>query len=86
MTAWSSLYASRVARVLPSDVRDLARLMGRPGGGWAPHLLLWLGLAGGAVAGAVAFTHLGGSAAWIAFVWAGALALVARRISAAPPA
>ena len=63
-----------------------ARLMGRPGGGWAPHLLLWLGLAGGAVAGAVAFTHLGGSAAWIAFVWAGALALVARRISAAPPA
>jgi DNA-binding transcriptional MocR family regulator len=30
MTDWASLYASRAARVLPSDVRELARLMGRP--------------------------------------------------------
>jgi DNA-binding transcriptional MocR family regulator len=27
---WPSLYASRATRVLPSDVRELARLMGRP--------------------------------------------------------
>ncbi len=30
MTDWSSLYASRAARVMPSDVRELARLMGQP--------------------------------------------------------
>jgi DNA-binding transcriptional MocR family regulator len=30
MTDWPSLYASRAARVMPSDVRELARLMGQP--------------------------------------------------------
>jgi len=29
MTDWTSLYASRASRVLPSDVRELARLMGQ---------------------------------------------------------
>ncbi len=30
MTDWPFLYASRAARVMPSDVRELARLMGQP--------------------------------------------------------
>lgn len=58
-----------------------ARLMGRPGGVWLPHLLLWLGLAGGAVGGAWAYLHLGAATHWIACLWAIALAGAAQRIA-----
>ncbi len=62
-----------------------ARVMGRRGGSWAPHLMLWLGLAGGAVTGAVAFHHFGVEADWIACGWAWVLALAARGIGAKAP-
>jgi uncharacterized membrane protein YoaK (UPF0700 family) len=41
---------------------------------WAPYLFLWLGLVGGAVAGAATYARLGLSGLWIA---AGAAALLA---------
>ena len=30
MTDWPALYASRASRIVSSDVRELARLMGQP--------------------------------------------------------
>ncbi len=47
--------------------------------GWAPHLLLWLGLAAGATAGAAAFAWLGLLALWAAAAAAAGLALAAAR-------
>ena len=41
-------------------------LTGGPRYGWAPYLLLWLGLVGGAIAGGAAFPALGLRALWIA--------------------
>jgi uncharacterized membrane protein YoaK (UPF0700 family) len=48
--------------------------------GWVPFLLLWLGLLAGAVAGAVAYGHLGSSSLWIAAAGALTLTLAALRI------
>jgi uncharacterized membrane protein YoaK (UPF0700 family) len=44
-------------------------LTGGPRYGWAPYLLLWLGLVGGAIAGGAAFPALGLQALWIAVVF-----------------
>lgn len=48
--------------------------------GWAPYLLLWLGLLAGAFLGAIAYHQLGFPALWAAALAAGALALAAVRI------
>lgn len=50
-------------------------LIGQPRRGWLPHVLLWLGLALGAVIGALAFLHLGALATWIAIAWAAATSI-----------
>jgi uncharacterized membrane protein YoaK (UPF0700 family) len=47
--------------------------------GWAPHLLLWLGLVTGAAAGAASYSWLGLQALWAAAAAAVALALAAAR-------
>jgi uncharacterized membrane protein YoaK (UPF0700 family) len=57
-----------------------ARLSGTGGEGWASWGLLWLGLAGGAVAGAYAWLNWPAAALWLAAGWAGSLALLARRL------
>jgi uncharacterized membrane protein YoaK (UPF0700 family) len=41
--------------------------------GWLPHLLLWLGLVAGAIAGASLYPLLGLHALWIATAFAGML-------------
>lgn len=46
-------------------------LTGQPRNGRLAHGLLWLGLATGAIAGAVTFTRIGWIAPWIAAAWAG---------------
>ncbi len=51
--------------------------------GWAPYLLLWLGLLGGAIAGAEAYGDLGLRGLWIAAGIAAVLAVVAAMIT--PP-
>lgn len=48
--------------------------------GWAPYLLLWLGLVAGAVAGAQAYARLGAGSLWIAAAAALAMTLAALRI------
>ena len=56
-----------------------ARLIGDPTGGasgWS-HALLWLGLAGGAVLGALAFGAIGQGALWLAAGWAAAMLALA---------
>ncbi len=50
----------RVGQRLTLALRGGARF------GWVPHLMLWLGLVGGAVAGARVFAHLGLDALWLA--------------------
>ncbi|MEN9718256.1 MAG: hypothetical protein RIQ99_1134 [Pseudomonadota bacterium] len=60
-----------------------ARLSGQSGEGWHGWLLLWLGLSGGAVAGALGWTHWSDGALWLAAGWAALLALAARRLPAA---
>ena len=58
-----------------------AQMLGRrePGGqGW---LMLWLGLALGAVTGAMVWLNRPDLALWLAAAWAGGLALVARKLS-----
>ena len=57
-----------------------ARVAGNGGNGWLGWLLLWLGLACGAVAGAYAQIAWPDLALWIAALWAAALALAARRL------
>jgi uncharacterized membrane protein YoaK (UPF0700 family) len=52
--------------------RLTAALLGGDRLSWLPYLLLWLGLAAGAVAGALAYPHLGLDSLWLA---AGAAAL-----------
>lgn len=52
-----------------------AWLMGQARPGAAAFALLWLGLTGGAITGALAFMHLGGAALWIAGGWAGLCSL-----------
>lgn len=58
-----------------------AKVMGTGGKGWEGWLLLWLGLALGAVSGAYAMLTWPDMALWLAAVWAAALALFARRLS-----
>ena len=58
-----------------------AKVMGTGGKGWKGWLLLWLGLALGAVSGAYAMLTWPDMALWLAAVWAAALALFARRLS-----
>src|SRR6185312_7479165 len=48
--------------------------------GWLPYLLLWLGLVGGAFAGAVSYPRLGLQALWIAAAAGLGLALVSTRL------
>ncbi|MCB2076138.1 MAG: DUF1275 domain-containing protein [Novosphingobium sp.] len=43
-----------------------ARLTGQKRSGWLAYLLLWIGLAGGALGGAKAFLSIGGAALWLA--------------------
>lgn len=57
-----------------------AKAMGTGNNGWEGWLMLWLGLALGAVAGAYAMIHWPGLALWLAALWALALALFARRL------
>lgn len=59
-----------------------AALMGAAKGGWTAYGLLWLGLAGGAVAGALAFTRIGGAALWLAALLAALQTFAAWRITA----
>lgn len=59
-----------------------ARIAGTGGKGWEGWLMLWLGLALGAVAGAWAMLSQPHLALWLAAAWAGALALIARRMKA----
>jgi len=48
---------------------------------WLAHLLLWSGLFAGAVAGAFAFTRIGGVALWLATAIAASLALFAWQLA-----
>ncbi|WP_088310511.1 YoaK family protein [Novosphingobium sp. B 225] len=57
-----------------------ARLNGTGGEGWIGWLLLWSGLALGAVAGAATWLHWPGIALWLASGWAALLALFAARL------
>ena len=57
-----------------------AKAMGTGYNGWEGWLMLWLGLALGAIAGAFAMIHWPGLALWLAALWALALALFARRL------
>ena len=58
-----------------------AKVLGNGGAGWDGWLMLWLGLALGAVAGAYALTVWPGYALPLAAIWALGLALAARRIA-----
>lgn len=58
-----------------------AKVLGNGGEGWDSWLLLWLGLALGAVAGAFALLTWPAWALWLPAVWALVLAFVARRIA-----
>ena len=60
-----------------------ARALGRDGAGWHHWLGLWLALACGATLGAFAQLHLAQAAFWLASIFAGLLALVARTLGAA---
>lgn len=54
-----------------------AALLGGDRFGWTPYLFLWMGLAAGAVAGALTYAHLGVGGLWIAAAVAGLLAFAA---------
>lgn len=58
-----------------------AKLLGTGGAGWEGWLMLWLGLALGAIAGAFALLTWPAWALWLPAIWALVLALVARRIA-----
>ena len=55
-------------------------LTGGPTLGWVPYLLLWLGLASGAVLGAIVYPVMGLNALWLAAAGAGLAALAAARM------
>ena len=59
-----------------------AALVGERRTGWAAHLLLWAGLASGAVLGALAWSHLAGAALWAAAGWGLAMTGLALRLPA----
>jgi uncharacterized membrane protein YoaK (UPF0700 family) len=54
-----------------------ALLLGQRRSGWAAYLLLWCGLFGGAVSGALLFVRVAGNALWLAATIAAILALAA---------
>lgn len=56
-------------------------LTGQPRSGWLAHGLLWLGLALGAVAGAIIHMRLGEIASWIAAAWAGLASVATLRLA-----
>lgn len=58
-----------------------AKVLGNGGAGWESWLMLWLGLALGAVSGAFALLTWPAYALWLPAVWALVLALAARRIA-----
>lgn len=58
-----------------------AKVLGNGGAGWESWLMLWLGLALGAVAGAFALLTWPAYALWLPALWALVLALLARRIA-----
>lgn len=58
-----------------------AQLLGRRETGWQGWLMLWLGLALGAVAGAAVWLNRPDLALWLAAAWAAGLALAARRLA-----
>ena len=58
-----------------------ARIAGTGGKGWMSWLMLWLGLALGAVGGAWAMLSQPHLALWLAAAWAATLALAARRLA-----
>lgn len=53
---------------------------GGPGWAWVSYLLLWLGLAGGAVLGALVYPLLGLNALWLAAIATALFALAASRL------
>ncbi|MXP15193.1 DUF1275 domain-containing protein [Altererythrobacter confluentis] len=57
-----------------------AAIQGRPLAGWASTVLLWAGLVGGAIAGAVTYSAAPYYALGLAAGWSAALALFASRI------
>lgn len=61
-----------------------AALTGGPRWGWRPYLFLWLGLAGGAVLGALTYARLGMNDLWLAAAAAAMFAISVRRMG--PPA
>lgn len=58
-----------------------ARVAGTGGEGWANWLLLWLGLALGALAGAYALLNWPATALWLASGWSLALVIAARQLA-----
>jgi uncharacterized membrane protein YoaK (UPF0700 family) len=57
-----------------------AALVGERRTGWAAYLLLWSGLASGAVLGALAWSHIAGAALWAAGAWGLAMIGLALRL------
>ena len=62
-----------------------ARIDGTGGEGWGNWLMLWLGLATGATAGAYALLSWPGIALWLASAWSLALVVAAWRLAQFPP-
>jgi uncharacterized membrane protein YoaK (UPF0700 family) len=60
-----------------------AALLGGPRWAWRPYLLLWLGLAAGAVAGALLYARLGLANLWLAALAASLFAVIAWRLGPA---
>lgn len=58
-----------------------AALMGQPRSDWPAYLLLWLGLAGGALGGALLFLAIGAPALWLAVLAGGTMAAAGWRIA-----
>lgn len=61
-----------------------ARITGRGGERWSDWLLLWLGLASGAVLGALVWFQLPAAALWLPAGWAVLLAVLSRRLPEPP--
>ncbi|MES3026439.1 MAG: YoaK family protein [Pseudomonadota bacterium] len=60
--------------------RITAALLGEDRLGWAPYLLLWLGLVVGAALGATAYHYVGSQALWAAACVMALLAMIAARL------
>jgi len=60
--------------------RIAAAMLGKDRFSWAPYLLLWTGLVGGAALGALAYSQLSLNAVWIAAIAAALVAVVLWRL------